>query len=82
MLYGKETSVVRGSGVKSNSIPPVTRLHRGEVSMDMKRSTILESDHPWYRGVKLYTSSGAEHNIKSYQRYLDCLGLENFNNKT
>ena len=27
MLYTKETSVVLGSGVKSNSIPPVTCLH-------------------------------------------------------
>ena len=42
--------------------------------MDMERSTLVELDHPWYQGAKLYTiSSGAAHNSKSYQRYLDCL---------
>ena len=46
--------------------------------MDMERSTVVELDHPWYRGVKLYTiTSGTEHNSKSYQRYLDCLDLAN-----
>ena len=47
--------------------------------MDMERSTVVELDHPWYRGVTLYTISGrAEHNSKSYQRYLDCLDLAKF----
>ena len=46
--------------------------------MDVERSTLVELDHPWYQGVTLYTtSSGAAHNSKSYQRYLDCLDLEN-----
>ena len=37
--------------------------------MDMERSTVVELDHPWYRGVTLCTiSRGAEHNSKSYQR--------------
>ena len=47
--------------------------------MDMEWSTVVELEHPWYRGVKLYTiSSGAEHNSESQQRYLDCLDMENF----
>ena len=47
--------------------------------MDMKRSTLVESDHPWYQGVTLYTiSRRAEHNTKSYQRYLDGLDLAKF----
>ena len=37
--------------------------------MDMERSTVVELEHPWYRGVTLCTiSRGAEHNSKSYQR--------------
>ena len=52
---------------------------RWEVSMDMERSTPVELDHPWYQGVTLYTiSRRAEHNSKSYQRYLDCLDLAKF----
>ena len=47
--------------------------------MDVEWSTVVELEHPWYRGVKLYTiSSGAEHNSESYQRYLNCRDLENF----
>ena len=47
--------------------------------MDMEWSKLVELDHPWYQGVTLYTiSSGAEHNSKSYQRYLDCLDLAKF----
>ena len=50
-----------------------------EVSMDVEWSTVLELDHPWYRGVTLYTiSRRAEHNSKSYQRYLDGLDLAKF----
>jgi hypothetical protein len=52
---------------------------RWGVSMDVERSTVVELDHPWYRGVKLYTiSRGAEHNSKSHQRYLNCLDLAKF----
>ena len=47
--------------------------------MDVEWSTLVESEHPWYQGVKLYTiSSGAEHSSKSYQRYLDGLDLAKF----
>ena len=47
--------------------------------MDVEWSTVVELEHPWYRGVKLYTiSRGAAHNNESQQRYLDCLDLENF----
>ena len=47
--------------------------------MDVERSTVVELEHSWYQGVKLYTiSSGAEHNSESYQRYRNCLDLENF----
>ena len=47
--------------------------------MDVEWSTVVELEHPWYQGVKLYTiSRGAEHNSESYQRYRDCLDLENF----
>ena len=47
--------------------------------MDVEWSTVVELEHPWYQGVKLYTiSSGAEHNSESYQRYRNCLDLENF----
>ena len=35
MLYTKKTSVVRGSGVKSNSIPPVMYLHRSTNSKQL-----------------------------------------------
>ena len=45
--------------------------------MDVEWSTVVELEHPWYRGVKLYTiSTGAEHNSESYQRYRNY--LENF----
>ena len=47
--------------------------------MDMERSKLVELDHPWYQGVTLYTiSRDAEHNSKSYQRYLDGLDLAKF----
>ena len=47
--------------------------------MDMEWSKLVKLDHPWYQGVKLFTTSrGAEHNTKSYQRYLDCLDLAKF----
>ena len=47
--------------------------------MDMEWSKLVELEHPWYQGVKLYTiSSGAAHNSKSYQRYLDGLDLAKF----
>ena len=47
--------------------------------MDVERSTLVELDHPWYQGVKLYTiSRRAQHNSKSYQRYLDGLDLAKF----
>ena len=47
--------------------------------MDMERSILVELEHPWYRGVTLYTiSRRAEHNTKSYQRYLDGLDLAKF----
>ena len=47
--------------------------------MDVEWSTVVELEHPWYQGVKLYTiSSGAEHNSESYQRYRICRDLENF----
>ena len=51
--------------------------------MDVEWSTILQSEHPWYQGVKLYTiSRGAKHNSESQQRYLNCRDLENFIQKT
>ena len=47
--------------------------------MDVERSKLGELDHPWYQGVTLYIiSRRAEHNSKSYQRYLDCLDLAKF----
>ena len=47
--------------------------------MDVEWSTVVELEHPWYQGVKLYTiSRGAEHNSESYQRYLNCRDMENF----
>ena len=47
--------------------------------MDLQWSKLVELDHPWYPGVKLYTiSRGAAHNSESYQRYLDCLDLAKF----
>ena len=47
--------------------------------MDVKRSKLVELEHPWYQGVTLYTiSSGAEHNSESYQRYLDGHELAKF----
>ena len=47
--------------------------------MDVEWSTVVELEHPWYQGVKLYTiSRGAKHNSESYQRYLNCRDLENF----
>ncbi len=47
--------------------------------MDVEWSTVVELEHPWYQGVKLYTiSRGADHNSKSYQRALDCLDLAKF----
>ena len=37
--------------------------------MDVEWSTVVELEHPWYQGVKLYTiSSGAEHNSESHHR--------------
>ena len=37
--------------------------------MDMEWSTVVELEHAWYQGVKLYTiSRGAEHNSGSYHR--------------
>ena len=42
---------------------------------------VVELEHPWYQGVKLFTiSRGAEHNSESQQRYLDCLDLESLEN--
>ena len=47
--------------------------------MDMEWSKLVELEHPWYQGVRLYTIiSGAQHNSESYQRYLDCLDLAKF----
>ena len=47
--------------------------------MDMEWSKLVELEHPWYQEVTLYTiSSGAEHNSKSYQRYLNGLDLAKF----
>ena len=47
--------------------------------MDVEWSTVVELEHPWYQGVKLYTiSRGAKHNSESQQRYLNCRDLENF----
>ena len=44
--------------------------------MDMEWSKLVKLDHPWYRGVTLFTTSrGAEHNTKSYLLYLDWLTL-------
>ena len=52
---------------------------RWGVSMDVEWSTVLELEHPWYRGVKLYNIiRGAEHNSESCQRYRNCRDLENF----
>ena len=49
--------------------------------MDVEWSKLVELEHPWYQGVKLYTiSRGAEHNSESYQRYRKY--LENFIQKT
>ena len=51
--------------------------------MDVEWSTVVELEHPWYQGVKLYTiSRGAEHNSESQQRYRNCRDLENFIQKT
>jgi len=53
--------------------------------MVVEWSTVVELEHPWYRGVRLYTiSRGAEHNNESQQqqRYLNCHDLENFIQKT
>ena len=51
--------------------------------MDVEWSTAVELEHPWYRGVNLYTiSRDAEHNSESQQRYLNCRDLENFIQKT
>ena len=47
--------------------------------MDVEWSKLVELEHPWYQGVTLYTiSRRAEHNSKSYQRYLDGLDLAKF----
>ena len=47
--------------------------------MDVEWSKLAELEHPWYQGVKLYTiSRDAVHNSESYQRYRNCLDLENF----
>ena len=47
--------------------------------MDVEWSKLVELEYPWYQGVTLYTiSSGAEHNSRSYQRYLDGLDLAKF----
>ena len=49
----------------------------------MEWSTVVELEHPWYQGVKLYTiSRGAEHNSESQQRYRNCRDLENFIQET
>ena len=51
--------------------------------MDVEWSTVMELEHPWYQGVKLYTiSRGAEHNSESYHRYRNCRDLENFIQET
>ena len=40
--------------------------------MDMEWSKLVELEHPRYQGVKLYTiTSGAEHNSKSYDDYIE-----------
>ena len=50
--------------------------------MDMEWSKLLELEHPWYQGVKLYNiSRRAEHSSESYQRYLDRLDLAKFISK-
>ena len=47
--------------------------------MDVAWSIVVELEHPWYRGVKLYTiNRGAEHNSESQQRNRNCRDLENF----
>ena len=47
--------------------------------MDVEWSKVVELEHPWYQGVRLYTiSRGAKHNSESQQRYRNCLDLENF----
>ncbi len=47
--------------------------------MDVEWSKLVELEHPWYQGVRLYIiSRRAEHNSKSYQRYLDGLDLAKF----
>ena len=50
--------------------------------MDVEWSKLVELEHPWYQGVRLYIiSRRAEHNSKSYQRYLDGLDLAKFISK-
>ena len=45
--------------------------------MDVEWFKLVELEHAWYRGVKLYTiSRGEEHNSESQQRYRKY--LENF----
>ena len=51
--------------------------------MVLECSTVVELEHPWYQGVRLYTiSSGAEHNSESQERYRNCRDLENFIQET
>ena len=51
--------------------------------MDVEWSTVVESEHPWYRRVALYTiSRDTEHNSESQQRYRNCRDLENFIQET
>ena len=60
------------------NVPAATKKWRLRVSMDVEWSTVLESEHPWYRGVALYSiSRSAAHNSESQQRYLNCRDLEN-----
>ena len=56
MLYTKETSVVLGSGVKSNSISPVTYLHRSTnseqlLSMVHDRSSLPRSSRVLIKNI-------------------------------
>ena len=51
--------------------------------MDVEWSTVVELEHPWYQGVKLYTiRRGAKHNSESQQRYLNCRDLATFIQET
>ena len=60
VLYTKETSVVLGSGVKSNFIPPVTYLHR---STNSKQPLSMVPDSKIYWKFEI-DESGVKHKNK------------------